>query len=376
MLFSRERALMATIAATLLLSACGGAAPESASTGASPSGEPTIATTSDAASAEANLAAVRAYTQENAAQMKVGTAALAQTAQAYYDLIEAADFDYEAAWAANPEELTALTTAAKEQWLTASTYYELDEGIIAGVPSLAEHDVLIDAGPSREEDPEGALAWTLELPDGNTLDSPGNYFHSLLEPTLWGTEEEYVGAAVDLDGDGTVALGEVLPDANVLLATAQGLDAATQEMMDDVNAWEPTLTDAFTALVVMIPTMSEYFEQWKLSSYIAGENAEETAFVGTSRLFDINGILNGLNVTYENISPLVADSDPATDAQIKSGFEGLISYVSDLYEQEQAGTRFTAEQAELYGTEAQSRATALVGQVAQAAALLSVQIEE
>jgi hypothetical protein len=37
---------------------------------------------------------------------------------------------------------------------------------------------------------------------------------------------------------------------------------------------------------------------------------------------------------------------------------------------------FTAEQADLFGTEAQSKATALSGQVAQAAALLNVEIEE
>jgi hypothetical protein len=41
------------------------------------------------------------------------------------------DFDYAAA---EPHELVALVGQAKEAWVTASQYYELDEGIVAGVP--------------------------------------------------------------------------------------------------------------------------------------------------------------------------------------------------------------------------------------------------
>jgi hypothetical protein len=147
-------------------------------------------------------------------------------------------------------------------------------------------------------------------------------------------------------------------------------------MITTVEEWQPTLSDAFTALVVMIPTMNEYFEQWKLSSYIAGEESQETAFIGASRLVDINGILSSLNVTYDNIAPLIEATDPALQAQIAGGFTELRGYVGDLYEQEQAGTIFTGEQADLFGTEAQGKAMSLAGQVAQAAALLDVQIQE
>ena len=51
-----------------------------------------------------------------------------------------------------------------------------------------------------------------------------------------------------------------------------------------IDAWEPTLEDAFMALVTMIPTMNEYFEQWKLSAFIQGDEFQETAFVAVSRL--------------------------------------------------------------------------------------------
>ncbi len=136
------------------------------------------------------------------------------------------------------------------------------------------------------------------------------------------------------------------------------------------------MSDAFTALVVMIPTMSEYFEQWKLSSFVAGQRSTEQAFIGTSRLFDINGILNGLDFTYQNIAPVVQTADPDLHNQITAGFADLRGYVGNLYEQEQGGTVFTAEQADLFGTEAQNLATALAGQVSQAAALLNIEVAE
>ena len=69
-------------------------------------------------------------------------------------------------------------------------------------------------------------------------------------------------------------------------------------------------------------------------------------------------------------------ADPALHGQITDGFTDLRGYVGDLYAQEQAGTRFTGAQADLFGGEAQAKATALAGQVSQAAALLNVEIAE
>jgi hypothetical protein len=146
-------------------------------------------------------------------------------------------------------------------------------------------------------------------------------------------------------------------------------------MIAALSAWEPTLSDVFSAEVTMIPTMTEYFEQWKNSVFVAGaEGAQETAFVGLSRLFDINGILTGLHTAYQELSPAVAAVDDELDSQIQSGFDELVSFVADLFEQEQSGVVFTPEEADLFGTEAQNQATALAGQVAQAAALLNVEL--
>ncbi|MEM9774758.1 MAG: ABC transporter substrate-binding protein, partial [Chloroflexota bacterium] len=175
---------------------------------------------------------------------------------------------------------------------------------------------------------------------------------------------------------GGVVDGIVMPEANLMLGAATGLDVASGKLIDSIDAWEPTLEDAFTAMVVMTPTMNEYFEQWKLSSFVSGDSAEEAAFVGQSRLFDVVNILNGLNVTYDNVAVLVEGADGALDEQISAGYTDLRAFVGDLYDQELDGNVFSPEEADLFGTEAQDKATAISGQVAQAAAQLSIAVDE
>jgi hypothetical protein len=328
------------------------------------------------------LATAKDFTLENAHLMKEGTAALADVSRRYRERIlamaagqPAAD-PYEGLWQSNPEEVNALVQEARDAWRLASQHYELVEGIVAGVPELASFDVWIDAGPTGAENPAEAYDWTLELPDGRTLERPGNFFHSLLEPAIWGTTPAYAGAQVDLNGDGRLAVGEAMPEAAVFLAAAEGLDGATEQMIAAIESWDPSLSDAFTALVVMVPTMSEYFEQWKLSTYVAGAQAEEAAFVGLSRLFDITNILVGLDVTYDSVAPLVIEERQDLHDQIDAGFAGLRTFVEALYAREQEGETFSAEEADLFGTEAQDRAMVLVGQIAQAAGLLDITLAE
>lgn len=330
---------------------------------------------------DVDLDAVKAYALENAAQMQVATIALAELAQSYYDRVQQVrqthpDEDpYERLWADHQEEIQELVVQARDLWLQASTYYELDEGIVAGVPSLAYYDVWIDAGPSAAEAADEALEWQLELPDGRVLDSPGNFFHNLLEPTLWGTNPAFTGLRVDMDGDDAISVGEALPEATIFLGAAQGLNGATIEMQTAIEEWEPTLEDALTALVTMIPTMNEYFEQWKESVYVTGSDSAQESFIAVSRLLDIKGILAGLSFTYDNIAILVTTTDPQLDQQIRSDFDVLIAYVDDLYAQEQEGIQFSPEEADLFGTEAQDLATALAALVAQAASELDISID-
>jgi hypothetical protein len=142
------------------------------------------------------------------------------------------------------------------------------------------------------------------------------------------------------------------------------------------NAWEPTTEDAFTALVVMVPTMSEYFAAWRDSRFVMGDASTQSDFVVISRLADIEDILGGLVVVYDSVSPLVTGADAAQDSQIRDGLLDLQNYVSDLYTQEQGGRVFSPEEADLFGSEAQGRAQAITGQIAQVAALLNIALPE
>ncbi len=247
---------------------------------------------------------------------------------------------------------------------------------MAGVPSLAEFDVILDAGASGAEDPANAVPFDLTLPDGRILPQPGNLF-GVLESTLWGTHGDYVGMAdVDLDGDGVVGFGEVLPEANVLKGAAALFADYVIALDEAASAWTPNETDAFTALVVMIPTMSEYFESWKQSRFIAGDASEQATFAVISRLADIQDILGGLAIVYEGVMPLIKGVDAVRADQIGAALADLRTYVAELYKQEQAGKRFTPEEADLFGSEAQARAEGIVGEITQMAALLKIPLPE
>jgi len=126
----------------------------------------------------------------------------------------------------------------------------------------------------------------------------------------------------------------------------------------------------------MTPTMSEYFEAWKNSRFIAGAQASENAFVAASRLEDIADILSGLTTVYGNVRPLVAEEDAEQARQIGTNLRRLHGYAAGLRDREAAGREYTAEEADLLGARAQEQAEAIAGQVTQAAAKLNIEIQE
>jgi hypothetical protein len=324
----------------------------------------------------ADLSGIKTYLLNKSAELTSSSKSLKEASDRYYVLAESAGFGYAALWESNPAEVSAALTDAKSAWMVASPLYEQMEGIVAGTPSLAEYDVILDAGTSAEEDPEGAVPFDLTLPDGRVLPKPGNLF-GVLESTLWGTYADYTtGIEADLDGNGAIDFGETLPDANVLKAGADALDKYTAELDTASSEWQPTQSDAFTALVVMVPTMSEYFNSWKNSRFILGDASEQRDFVVISRLADIQNILVSLQIVYSEVKPLVQSTDEAQAAQVEQSLEDLRNFVADVHTKEQGGYQHTPEEADLLGAEAQNRATAIAGQVAQIAAKLNIKIEE
>jgi hypothetical protein len=366
---------MAVLAAALLAAGCGGndESAQPATPAAPPPAEP-------AAASAADLSGVKDYLLEHTGLLTGFTTEFAADAQSYYDLAEAAGFDYEQLWASSSAEVGPLVEKMKADWIEGNPYYERMEGIVAGTPSLAEYDVIIDAGSSAAEDPASAVPFDLTLPDGTVLEQPGNLYN-LTESALWGTLPESLAALVpstpiDLNGDGTVEFGEVLPDAALLSTAATQFEQSAQELASSAEAWQPADSDAFTALVVMVPTMSEYFGQWKQSRFVAGDASDAESFNVVSRLSDIRDILSGLEIVYAGVEPLVASVDSPQSEQTGQELRDLSAFVQDLYDREQSGNRFAPEDADTLGSEAQDRATAIAGQVSQAAAQLGITIEQ
>jgi len=358
-------ALVALLACAALVAGCGGGDDDGA-TATAPAG---------IVGAEPDLGAIKAFLLEHSDRLVTETASLQRDAEAYHALAERYGFDYAEMLADDRDQVAALVDRMQKTFRAANPAYEQMEGVVAGVPTLADYDVQIDAGADGS-DPENAVAFTIETPGGRTFEQPGNFFF-LAETSLWGTEARFAAPDVepDLDGDGEVTFGEALPDADFLVAVARDFHAMAQALHEDAEAWEPTAGDALTALVVMTPTMSEYFAAWKNSRAIAGEDATESGFVAASRLQDIADILGGLVLVYDNIRPLIAQADDAQAQQTGRALQELHDFAARLRDEEGDGRRFTPQDADTLGSDAQDRAEAIAGQITQAAAQLGIELE-
>lgn len=332
-------------------------------------------TTSAEASA-AELAPVKGYLTDHSANLVEQVELLQANADEYYELAESVDFDYQRLLVEHGDEVAQLLGDSKDVFVVANPAYEEMEGIVAGVPRLAQYDVDIDAG-SDASTPEDAVSFSLTTPDGEQLKQPGNLFF-LTETALYGTNPDVAAKGVkpDVDGDGKVEFGEGLPDANIYKATLDEFAAQAKNLDEDAQEFEPTPSDALTSIVVMTPTMSEYFEAWKNSRFIAGEDAEEQGFVATSRLSDIADILGGILVTYDGIEPMVAAENPQQAKQTRKELQSLVDFASELRDREADGEKFNAKQADALGAQAQTQAEAIAGQVTQAAKQLEIELQE
>ena len=338
------------------------------------SAEPSDTSTTTAQGAD--LAAIKGYLLEHTERLVADTGAIRANAENYYALAKATGFDHRRMLEENREEVGRLVEEAQAGFTKANPSYEEMEGVVAGVPSLAEYDVIIDAGGDASE-PDSAVPFDIKTPAGRTLKQPGN-FNYLIETTAYGTDARFQakGAQADLDGDGKVEFGESLPDADFYVAAARDFERYANELDAAAREWKPTPADALTSLVVMTPTMSEYFAAWKNSRFIAGEAASEKAFVAASRLQDIADILGGLVLVYDNVQPLVAKADRQQAKQTKQSLAQLRAFAAGLLAKEEAGRKFSAEEADTLGSQAQERAEAIAGQITQAAAKLDIDIEQ
>ena len=161
-----------------------------------------------------DLGAIKTYLLDHTKRLQADVVKLRENADAYHELAAAERLRRrEAAGRAPRRGREAARSEAKATYIDANPAYEEMEGVVAGVPSLADYDVIIDAGGDAS-DPENAVPFSIKTEDGRTFKQPGNLFF-LVETSLYGTEPKFAAKGVepDLDGDGKVAFGEALPDA-------------------------------------------------------------------------------------------------------------------------------------------------------------------
>jgi hypothetical protein len=329
-----------------------------------------------AQAAPADLGSVKNYLLERLVTQKVHTQALVSAANRYYDIANTAGFDYGKIAAGSAPAIRSALTEARLAWQKASPVYESVEGIVAGVELLADYDLNLDAGASKAEGGEAIVGFDLKLSNGKTLEKPGNIF-GVSESALWGTFKDFSsGVRFDVDGDGKIGFGDHLPEANVLRAAAEKLDALTGELITTAKTWQPTQQDVFGALAANVPTAAPVFlDRWKTSRFVLGDKSTKRDFVVISSLSDLVGNIASWQKLYGGVASLVQSKNAALDKQISEGLSGLKGWTEKLLSQE-AKRRFNPEQAELIYKEGDNRATAITGKIVQAAALLGVKVEQ
>ncbi len=320
----------------------------------------------------ADLGVVKTYLLHQLAAQKAGTSSLRAASNRYFELAKTANFDYAKLGSGNPDAVRKALQDARAGWRKASPVYESVEGIVAGVEMLNEFDLNLDAGSPKSVGGESVVTFDLKLPNGKTIEKPGNLF-GVNEGALWGSEKSFSSTVkFDVDKDGRIGFGDQLPDANILKAASDTIDEMTAKLIETGQRWQPTAKDIVGALTANVPTAASVFiERWKTSRFVLGDKSTQRDFNVISSLNDLEQNVGSWQNLYKGLSGAVKTKNADLNAQINDGLSSLKAWAAKLQAQEQI-KRFTPEQAEIIAKEGQNRATAIIGKITQAAALIGV----
>ena len=196
---------------------------------------------------------------------------------------------------------------------------------------------------------------------------------------LWGTQLQVLVAGASRrtsTATARVEFGEALPDAKVFKACGRRVRALRGQARSLWSrAWKPTGVGRLHGRRRDGATMSEYFGQWKVSRFVLGEKCEGRLV--QRRLEAVRHRRHPRRPARHLRGHPAGDREGrraaggADEARARQPLE-----FARLRKQEGRGKRFTPEQADSLGRTAQERATAIAGQVTQAAARLKVKIAQ
>jgi hypothetical protein len=319
--------------------------------------------------AATDVTSVKTYLVDNVEKVKAASSDLVKNAETYQKIIQAHKGDYKTAYQKAQPEIQKLIQAMQDNYKAIDSFgYETVEAIVAGVESMAHYDIYLDAGVPKSEGPDDVAPVTLKLSNGKVIDQEGALFTYLIEPALWGGDARWI-VPVDLNNDGKLAPRESLPQIELLISASKDADEKIGNLLRDARAWQPTQEDCFGALIVMTPTLSDYFEDWKQSRY-SKENSGR--FSAVSRLSDMHGIMKSCSVLYDAVNINVALEDKALAKAIEAGFDNILDFINQLQERENQGKINAAEIDEL-ANQAKEKTDKLLPQIEQGAALLNLQ---
>ncbi len=313
---------------------------------------------------EATAASVKKYLVDRLEKMNVASEDFVRNSADYSALISAHGGTPESAYAAEPKKVEALVAKMQDNYKSMDSYgYETVEGIVAGVDSLAHYDIYLDAGVPASEGPDGIAPVVLDLGNGKKIDKQGSLFTYIIEPALWGGDKRWV---VAVDGG-----KKTLPKPEVLTAAAADVNKKLSELLTDAKAWNASVPDCFGAMVVMTPTLSDYFEDWKESRYSADKSGK---FQAVSRVSDMRGIMGSCKVMYDAVKSSVAEKDKALAKATSAGFTDIMNFLDLIEKREKQGEIKGAEIDEL-ATQAKDKTDKLVPQIEQSAAVTGVKVQ-
>ncbi len=283
-----------------------------------------------------------------------------KNSNAYANLIKDNGGTVTAAYQTKSKEMDKLVAAMQENYKGMDSYgYETVEGIVAGVDSMADYDVYLDAGVPASEGPEGVAPVVLDLGNGEKIDKQGALFTYIIEPALWEGNKRWVVKVGD---------GKTMPRPEVLVAAANDTEKKIGNLLKDAEGWNASVQDCFGAMIVMTPTLSDYFEDWKESRYASDKSGR---FQAVSRVSDMKGIMSSCAVMYDAVKGSVAQKDKALAKATDSGFKNILTFLDLLAKREKEGEIKGAEIDEL-ASQAKEKTDKLVPQIEQSAAVAGI----
>ena len=320
--------------------------------------------------------AIKDYLVKQVTKMDAAAHDYLANAEAYDRIIQANGGDYNQAAIKNGPEL--LSFVAKMQTDYKGLHmngYETVEGIAAGVKELVKYDIYFDSGvPAGEATTDNPAAPIyLRTASGETIDhDDGNLFHYVIEQALWGVNKSLV-KPLNSEAQSHLHAVQVLPRADVLLASAKDAQRESDEFLADSRAWQPTLDECVGALVWMTPTFNTYFDDLKDSLYNPSGK-----YVSESRVLDMRGIMGSLQLVYNAIRPDLEVKDPALAAQLAREYDGIMKHVDETDRRDKAARaekeKLSKVEIEEMAEQAKHMSDQLAPQLEQVAVILGLKL--